>query len=241
MPRIRRATHAGSWYDASAEALREKIDGWLDAAVVSSTEDPVRAIIAPHAGHRYCGHIMAHAYKALDSTRIKRVFLLGPSHHVYSPHCLLSGLSTYSTPLGDIRIDQEVYEELLATGHFKTMPRAADEAEHSLELQMPFIAHVFRDTRVTLVPIMVGAITYESEAKYGAALAPYLDDPGNMFVISSDFCHWGQRFQFTFFDEHKGPIHKSVEWLDREGMDIIESVRIASATRTGWLLSKLGW
>lgn len=28
---------------------------------------------------------------------------------------------------GDIRIDQEVYEELLATGHFKTMPRAADE------------------------------------------------------------------------------------------------------------------
>lgn len=60
-----------------------------------------------------------------------------------------------------------------------------------------------RDTRVTLVPIMVGAITYESEAKYGAALAPYLDDPGNMFVISSDFCHWGQRFQFTFFDEHK--------------------------------------
>ncbi len=39
-------------------------------------------------------------------------------------------------------------------------------------------------------------------------LAPYLDDPGNVFIVSSDFCHWGQRFQFTFFDEHKVPRHK---------------------------------
>lgn len=39
-------------------------------------------------------------------------------------------------------------------------------------------------------------------------LARYLDDPGNVFIVSSDFCHWGQRFQFTFFDEHKVPRHK---------------------------------
>ena len=40
-----------------------------------------------------------------------------------------------------------------------------------------------------------------SEAVYGQALAPYLDDPGNVFVISSDFCHWGARFNFTFYDK----------------------------------------
>lgn len=34
-------------------------------------------------------------------------------------------------------------------------------------------------------------------------LAKYLDDPGNLFIISSDFCHWGDRFNFTFYDEHK--------------------------------------
>ena len=40
-----------------------------------------------------------------------------------------------------------------------------------------------------------------SEAAYGQALAPYLDDPRNVFVISSDFCHWGARFNFTFYDK----------------------------------------
>jgi len=37
-----------------------------------------------------------------------------------------------------------------------------------------------------------------SEARYGKLLAPYLADPSNLFIISSDFCHWGSRFRFTF-------------------------------------------
>jgi hypothetical protein len=37
-----------------------------------------------------------------------------------------------------------------------------------------------------------------SEARYGQLLAPYLLDPSNLFIISSDFCHWGSRFKFTF-------------------------------------------
>lgn len=38
---------------------------------------------------------------------------------------------------------------------------------------------------VTVVPIMVGAIDAEQEAEYGQALAPYLQDPANFFVIRS--------------------------------------------------------
>ena len=40
----------------------------------------VRAIIAPHAGYSYSGPTAAIAYKALNPERIKRVFVLGPSH-----------------------------------------------------------------------------------------------------------------------------------------------------------------
>ena len=32
----------------------------------------------------------------------KRVFLLGPSHHVYLPGVALSSFAKYATPLGDI-------------------------------------------------------------------------------------------------------------------------------------------
>lgn len=50
------------------------------------------------------------------------------------------------------------------------------------------------------------------EAAYGGALAPFLSDPRNLFVISSDFCHWGHRFGFTYHDMH---IHVSWTYLER--------------------------
>jgi predicted class III extradiol MEMO1 family dioxygenase len=48
---------------------------------------------------------------------------------------------------------------------------------------------------------MVGSLSTDSEAKYGQILGPFLDDPANLFVISSDFCHWGRRFSYTFYDQ----------------------------------------
>lgn len=55
----------------------------------------------------------------------------------------------------------------------------------------------------------------EQEKLYGDILAPYLNDPQNLFVISSDFCHWGSRFRYTYYDESAGPIHKCIEKLDK--------------------------
>lgn len=66
----------------------------------------------------------------------------------------------------------------------------------------------------TIIPILVGSLSPDVEASYGALLAPYLADPQNLFVISSDFCHWGKRFSYTYYDESCGPIHKSIEQLD---------------------------
>ena len=67
-----------------------------------------------------------------------------------------------------------------------------------------------------------------SEARYGALLGRQLDDPGALIVVSSDFCHWGSRFSYTFYDSAKGPIHKFIEWLDRQGMEHIEKVLVST-------------
>lgn len=72
----------------------------------------------------------------------------------------------------------------------------------------------YRD-QFTIVPILVGSIPPDVEATYGKLLAPYLADPQNLFVISSDFCHWGKRFSYTYYDESCGTIHKSIEKLDK--------------------------
>ncbi|KAL4452235.1 hypothetical protein ABPG75_007897 [Micractinium tetrahymenae] len=222
MPKVRAATHAGTWYSNQGGQLQKQLDQWLEEANAEEGQH-ARAIIAPHAGYRYSGHVAAFAYKQIDPSKVRRVFLLGPSHHFYSKHCLLSPAEEYATPLGSACIDAEVYAELRATGKFQEMDGPADEAEHSLELHLPYIVHVMRGHPFMLVPIVVGAVSGEAEAAYGRLLAPYLDDPTNLFVISSDFCHWGRRFGFTYHEPERGPIHASVEWLDRQGMALIEA------------------
>jgi hypothetical protein len=48
----------------------------------------------------------------------------------------------------------------------------------------------FRSQDISIVPILVGAISKAKEKFYGSLLAPYLARPDTFFVISSDFCHW---------------------------------------------------
>ena len=234
MPRVIRksASHAGSWYSNEAGELSGQISKWMDNVPWSSADDGVgrgtvraRCIIAPHAGYAYSGPIAAHAYKQMAEVKvsISRVFLLGPSHHFYSKKCLLSESSLYETPLGDITIDRPITQQLMDTGHFDTVSLSQEEAEHSLELHTPFIQHVMSGRPFTLVPIIVGALDEEAEEKYGALLSPFLDDPTNFFVISSDFCHWGSRFRYTLYDRSKGEIWQSIEAMDRECISAIES------------------
>lgn len=44
--------------------------------------------------------------------RSKRVFLLGPSHHVYLSGIALSPFAAYGTPVGDIPLDLEGKSQL---------------------------------------------------------------------------------------------------------------------------------
>jgi len=40
------------------------------ARVVPTEDQPLRAVIGPHAGYSYCGHVMAHAYRFIDPARV---------------------------------------------------------------------------------------------------------------------------------------------------------------------------
>ncbi|KAJ7966213.1 MEMO1-like protein [Quillaja saponaria] len=219
---IRRASHAGSWYTNNPNKLAEELEGWLGASGIAKSPD-VRGVIAPHAGYSYSGRAAAYAFANIDPTNISRVFLLGPSHHYYTPRCALSTATVYKTPIGDLPIDLEVIEELKATGKFELMDIHIDEAEHSMEMHLPYLAKVFEGYQVKVVPILVGAVDAKNEAMYGLMLAKYIDDPNNFFSVSSDFCHWGSRFNYMYYDKKHGPVHKSIEALDTMGMGIIET------------------
>lgn len=225
---VRRARKAGSWYEGVPQVLDQQLTDWLDQAGPSSF-GPAKAIISPHAGYQHCGSCAAHAYKELGP-EISRIFILGPSHHVRLNGIALSPASVYETPLGDLNIDREIYDELYATNMFEEMSLQTDEEEHSLELQLPFIVKAMskRTQPFTIVPMMVGSIRTEKEASYGKILAKYLAQPENAFVISSDFCHWGQRFSYQFYDRSWGRIYQSIEHLDKLGMKSIKDLKLSS-------------
>ena len=108
-------------------------------------------------------------------------------------------------------------EMLISTGEFKRLDLSVDEEEHSIEMQLPFLAKVMErcdlelivfqliyywiiilsvKSNFTVVPIMVGDLKGDKGTNYGKILSPYLEDPENLFVISSDFCHWGRFKKF---------------------------------------------
>ncbi|WWC65628.1 AmmeMemoRadiSam system protein B [Kwoniella dejecticola CBS 10117] len=201
---IREASHAGSWYTSSRSQLTEQLDEYLSNVQPIPALDfnpPVqnaKAIIAPHAGYSYSGPTAAWAYASIPTEKIKRVFLLGPSHHVYLDGVALSTCEAYETPLGDIPLDLETITELESTGVFSQMRKSADEDEHSLEMHLPYIRHVFEGrTDLALVPILVGHPSPAKLSQLSEVLSRYWQDDETFFVISSDFCHWGTRFSCT--------------------------------------------
>ncbi|KAK6349218.1 hypothetical protein TWF730_009970 [Orbilia blumenaviensis] len=255
MSNARPASHAGSWYSDDKAALDRELSGYL-SNVPSSIDDVgeippagARIIIAPHAGYSYSGPAAAWAYKSLNLTDIKRVFILGPSHHIYLDGCALTSHSTYDTPLGPLTIDTAANTALLqkASSKFSIMSQTADSDEHSIEMHLPYTYKTLinhfgtHDNIPPVVPILVGAINTASEKVYGNILAEYLDKPENAFIISSDFCHWGSRFSYQYYIPTPGgegfalkrnsktppsgsqEIWKSIEELDKAAIDAIET------------------
>eukprot|EP00922_Rhytidocystis_sp_ex-Travisia-forbesii_P061587 GHVS01091252.1.p1 GENE.GHVS01091252.1~~GHVS01091252.1.p1 ORF type:complete len:258 (+),score=31.42 GHVS01091252.1:312-1085(+) len=179
-----------------------------------------------HAGYSFSGKTAAWSWAQLNSKGIDRIFVLGPSHHVHLSNCALPSVDVtgYQTPLGNISLDQTVLEDLRCTGEFGKFDLADDQDEHSIELQLPYIAQVMGSKRFTLVPIVVGHLSEAAVTRYGDLLLPYFRDTKTVFVISSDFCHWGRRFRYSYIlPECKHlPLHQAIEELDRKGIALIE-------------------
>lgn len=147
---------------------------------------------------------------------------------------MLSCFDKYETPLGDVPVDTHVIKGLKATGLFKMMSPKIDEDEHSFEMHAPFIYKISRGA-IPIVPIMLGTTDAAYDRKLAEILTGYFKDPTNAFAISTDFCHWGQRFDYTAYTtnseasdlrdlsriskiDSKVPIYKGIEILDKLGM-----------------------
>ncbi len=184
MTTVRNPAVAGAFYPANPVELKATIDEYLGAA---KTSGPVpKALIAPHAGFVYSGPVAASAYARIAPARetITRVILLGPAHRVAVAGLALPSVDSLATPLGNVPIDKKAIAMIAHLPQVKVMD-AAHEAEHSLEVHLPFLQTIL--AQFALVPLAVGQA---SPNDVGEVLEQLWGGPETLIVISSDLSHY---------------------------------------------------
>lgn len=208
---------AGQWYSDDPRRLASEIDGYLQAAKFTPILGQVIAIMAPHAGHRYSGPVAAYSFAAVRNLNPDLVAVISPMHYPYSERLLTSAHTAYRTPLGSIPVDKESVTELdqalrksLAFG----LTPVANDPEHSLEIELPFLQRIFEHP-FRLLPVMVRDQNLITAEALGKALASTLSSRKFLLVASTDLSHFYPQSIAHTLDEE---ILRNVEAFDPQGL-----------------------
>ena len=212
---VRRAAVAGSWYPDNPARLTQQLSRYVARAEFGEIGDPVRAVIAPHAGLMYSGPVAAFSYKAAARGAFTSAVLVGPSHFVPFRGVSLWPDGSWETPLGAIQVDAALASAIRAASDEVVEVPAAHGREHSLELQLPFIAHLLPG--VPIVPLVMGHQTRSTALALGEALARAITDQRRpvILVASSDLSHYEDADTAQRLD---GVVTSCVESLDPEAL-----------------------
>jgi AmmeMemoRadiSam system protein A/AmmeMemoRadiSam system protein B len=155
------------------------------------------------------------AYAQLAQAPVSRVVLMAPSHYVPFDAVSTGTYLRLATPIGDVPVDVDACETLLASPLFVARTDTHRE-EHALGTHLPFLATLFPETPI--VPLVCGQLTDEGVADTIELLAKAFPDDRTLWVASSDFTHFGPEFDYVPFADR---VHERIEELDREGIDRI--------------------
>ncbi len=209
---VRPAAVSGSWYPGTAPALRRAVEGYLENAGRPLLGD-VRAVIAPHAGLIYSGPVGAFAYATLAGRQYDAVALVGPSHFVAFEGVAIAPRGSFDTPFGLVPVAERDADVLMrASDRIRDVP-GAHAREHSLEMQLPFLAHLLPGTPI--VPLVMGRQSRDTVEGLAKALAATFAGRNVLLVASTDLSHYHDARTAARLD---GRMVALVERFDPEGL-----------------------
>lgn len=208
---------AGTWYPADGVELSRTVDRLLaENSRSGGVGARVVGIISPHAGFLYSGSTAASAFNTIRPDDPRRVVLLGPSHYASFSGGALPRAGVYRTPLGEVPIDAELVRELAGQDGW-TVDDRPFAREHCLEAEIPFLQR--RLARGwSLVPALVGGGSSPDDIGRMAGALRDVVDPATLFVVSSDFTHFGPRFNYVPF---RDDLPRRIEQLDMGAVEKI--------------------
>jgi len=185
---IRKPVWAGQFYEGQADALSKQIDRFLlNVKVKDTMSGKILALIAPHAGYPFSGQVAAYAYRLIQNQDYETVIIIGTSHHYGFEGCSIYPRGGYETPLGLAEIDEPLALELSNLSGYKYIPRA-HQAEHSIEVQVPFVQKVLPNAKI--VPIVMGSPSKSSISRLSGALVKSLKNKNAVVIVSTDMSHY---------------------------------------------------
>lgn len=210
MPAIRPPILSGSWYPAGAEPLARQVDDFLADAdpTLRPAGRPLLAIV-PHAGYAYSGTTAGRLFGLLAADRPKTIFILAPNHRAAINQVALSTSAAFTTPLGDVPVDQALVQKLAQNDAF-VIDDQAHAGEHAVEILLPFLQRLWPNDPPRIVPMLVPVLSDVLRRAASNALSD-LNTPDTLLLVSSDFTHYGQAYGYVPFTDD---IPQALETLD---------------------------
>lgn len=190
---IREPAVAGQFYPTDKNELLQMIDDFLIGTGLKPVPTlPIagqpRILIVPHAGYVFSGPTAAYGFKALENYKYDNVIILGSSHNYPLEKLALYNGDAVKTPLGEIKINKQLTEQLIADNNFIYADNKIHEPEHSLEVEIPFLQKVLKND----FKLVLGLINSD-ESKTLQSIADTLAaqiTPHTLIIISSDLSHY---------------------------------------------------
>ncbi len=226
---------AGRFYEADPSRCSSDADRFCAEPLryVDRAPQQVHAAIVPHAGWVCSGRIAGGTFRAIESRTKARTFVItGSVHTMPLPQPALDAADLWRTPLGDVLVDTSLREALRKLDGMAVHDEA-HQHEHSIEVNLPLMQHVFDDFRI--VPCMIPP--HAEAVSWGQALGELLSqwhEPVAM-ICSIDLTHYGPNYAFTpeGLGEHGRTWAHAVN--DRRLLELIEQMQaeqIVSETET---------
>lgn len=193
---VRHAAWADQFYPGKPDRLRLVIKSYLEHVETFDFKS-VLGLMAPHAGYVYSGPTAAAAYNQIKDNDYETVVLLAPSHSTFIDGVSVYGGDFYETPLGSVPVHVDAVSKLADSAmniHISDSGHESlsDRAEHSLEVQLPFLQTVLRDFKI--VPLVFHDYTWDNCRQLGEAIAETFDSDKTLIVASTDLYH-GQSYE----------------------------------------------
>ena len=193
---IRKPAVAGQFYGGTQAECLAEIDECMPARDLKmELPDPIAAAIVPHAGWVFSGELAAMAFKAIKQVNkeVDTFVIFGAAHRYFGGGAVIDDSDAWQTPLGQVEIDTELVAQIVAKG--AVADADAHHGEHSIEVQVPFIQHLFPNAKI--VPIIVPVADFDHT--FGARVGQLIDEQTDKKIVciaSTDLTHYGPRYGF---------------------------------------------